>query len=61
MQFRINRKHVLRDRVVTNYIRTRLSIQNEKNLVPGQSAGEVGSEGEDFTSLGVTASVLPCR
>ena len=29
--FSIIHKHVMRDRVVTNYIRKRLSIQNEKN------------------------------
>ena len=31
LQFSIIRKHVVRDGMVTNYIRKRLSIQNGKN------------------------------
>lgn len=32
-------KHFTRDTLVTDYIKKRLSIQNEKELVPGQSPG----------------------
>ena len=47
----IIRKHVMRDGVVCNYIRKRLSKQTGKNW---------SQEGEDFTSFTITAFVLPC-
>ena len=47
----IIRKHVMRDGVVSNYIRKRLSKQIGKNW---------SQEGEDFTSFTITAFVLPC-
>ena len=40
VQFSIIRKHMLRDRVVTNYIRTRLSMQNEKNMSQDRALGD---------------------
>ena len=33
-------EHVMRDGVVTDYIKKILSVQNDKKLVPGQSPGE---------------------
>ena len=63
VQFSIIRKHIMRHSVVTNYIRKRLSKQNEKTGLRTEPLGtpQVRSEGEDFTSFTVTTCVLPCR
>ena len=44
VQFSIIRKHVMRDRVATNYIRKRLSIHNEKNWSQDRALGDPTSQ-----------------
>ena len=53
-------RHVIRDRAVTDYIRKRLSVPNEKNWSRDRALWDprVRSEGEDFTSF--TLTVVSC-
>ena len=44
VQFNAIRKHVMKDRVVTNYIRKRLSIQNKKNWFQDRALGDPTSQ-----------------
>ena len=44
LQFGVIRKHMMRDRVVTDYIRTRLSIQNEENWSQNRTLGDPTSQ-----------------
>ena len=44
VQFSIMRKHVMGDRMVTNYTRKRLNIQNEKNWSKDRALGDPTSQ-----------------